>query len=109
MASSSIVPTFCYLRNVDVHTLAAILVIWGCFIYQDRTFMQFNKVQLYKVPESDACATSSCLRGFHRSAASAFQEFQLLTSSDKCPTAGQKKGKVIFRNEKHCFAFFFFF
>lgn len=49
-----------------------------------------------------------CLRGFHRSAANAFQELQLLASSDKCPTAAQKKGKVIFRNEKHSSAFIFF-
>lgn len=39
MASSSIVPTFCYLTNTDVHTLAAVLEILDCFIYQDRTFI----------------------------------------------------------------------
>lgn len=107
MASSSIVPTFCYLKNIDIPTPAAILEIWGCFIYQDRTFIQFNKVQLHKVPEHDACAVSICPRGFYRSAANAFQEFQSLASSDKCWTAGQKKGKVIFRNEKHYFALIF--
>lgn len=69
--------------------------------------MQFNKVQLYKVPKHDACAISICLRGFYRSAANAFQEFQLLASTDKSLTAGQKKGKVIFRNEKHSFALIF--
>ena len=90
MASSSIVPTFCYLRNIDVHTLAAILEILGCFIYWDRTFMQFNEVQPSKVPEHDAYAISICLRGFYSSAANAFQEFQLLASSDKWPTARQK-------------------
>lgn len=30
-----------------------------------------------------------------------------MASSDKCLTAGQKKGKVIFRNEKHSFALIF--
>lgn len=69
--------------------------------------MQFNKVQLYKVPKHDACAISICLRGFYRSAANVFQEFQLLASTDKSLTAGQKKGKVIFRNEKHSFALIF--
>lgn len=78
MASSSIVPAFCYLTNIDVHMLAAVLEILGCFIYQDRTFILFNKVQLYKVPECAACAISICLRGFHRSAANAFQELQFL-------------------------------
>lgn len=108
MGSSSIVPTFCYLKKHLTFThWQQFWWFWGCFIYHGRTFMKFNKVQLYKVPECDACAISICLRGFYRSAASAFQEFQLLTSSDKCPTAGQKKGKVIFRNEKHCFALIF--
>lgn len=39
MASSSIAPAFCYLTNTDVHMLAAVLQILGCFIYQDRTFI----------------------------------------------------------------------
>jgi len=45
--------------------------------------MQFNEVQPSKVPEHDAYAISICLRGFYSSAANAFQEFQLLASSDK--------------------------
>lgn len=112
MNSSSIVPTFCYLTNIDVHMLAAILEIFGLLHLPRQNFRlfktkDFNKVQLYKVPEYVVCAISICLRGFHRSAATAFQELQLLASSDKCPTAGQRKGKVIFRNEKHSFALIF--
>lgn len=52
----------------------------------------FHAVQLYKVPECDACAKSFCHRGLSRSAANTLQEFQLLASPDKCPTAGQRKG-----------------
>lgn len=38
MASSSIVPAFCYLTNIDVHMLAAILEIFGSFHLPRQNF-----------------------------------------------------------------------